>query len=131
MTKMPQEVMNLCSDREASQVLATVETDGTIYIGVKGRLHVVDEETVAFAELAQIKMKTDLKTGQKIGIAVFRAPSFGYQMKGTFQEYQTSGALFDQWAKLVKERTNMELGRVGVIKIDEIYSPAHGSIQPD
>ena len=47
---------------------------------------------------------------------------FGYQIKGTFQEYQTSGALYDQWVKVLKERLDAHITRWGLIKVDEIYS---------
>ena len=35
-------------------------------------------------------------------------PSAGYQIKATFQRLQTSGGLFDKFAKEIKERTKIK-----------------------
>jgi len=122
MAKMPQDVTELFTDPQASKVLATVDPEGTLHAGVRGRFNAVDEETIAFADLAQVKRRPEFKANQKATIVVFKLPSHGYQIQGTFQGYQTSGALFDQWAQMLKERINVELWRVGLIKVNEIYS---------
>ena len=121
MAKIPEEVINLFTDPQASKVLATVDPDGILQAGAKGRFHVVDEETMAFAEMAQVMRKPVFKAKQKASIAIFKLPSFGYQIQGTFQEYQTV-AMYDEWAKRAKEAGNLDITRVGIIKVDEIYS---------
>jgi hypothetical protein len=45
-------------------------------------------------------------------------------MQGAFQGFQTSGPLFDSFAKAVKEMLNLDIKVVGVIKVDEVYSAA-------
>jgi len=122
MAKMSQEIIDLFTDPQASKVMATISAEGTPITGVKGRLHAADEETIGFAELAHVKGRSPLKPGQKVAIAVFKMPSHGYRIQGTFNRYQTSGALFDDWAKLVKEKLNAELRQVGMIEVEEIYS---------
>jgi hypothetical protein len=48
----------------------------------------------------------------------------GYQIKGTFIGFQTSGELFERFAKMVKERINLDIRAVGTIRVDEIYAVA-------
>ena len=59
-------------------------------------------------------------------MAVFKVqlPPVGYQVKGTFQGFQTSGPLFDNFAKEVKARLNLEMKAVGIIKVEDVYSTA-------
>jgi hypothetical protein len=45
-------------------------------------------------------------------------------VKGTFQGFQTSGPLFENFAKAVEEMLNLDIKAVGVIKVDEVYSAA-------
>jgi len=122
MAKLPQEVKDLFTDREASKVLATVYAEGTLQAGAKGRFQIVDDDTMAFAEMAQVIRKPEFKANQKASILVFRQPSFGYQIQGTFLEYQDSGTLYDEWAKTIGDGSGLNLSRVGIIKVDEIYS---------
>jgi len=124
MAKMPPEITNLFTDAEAAKVMATVDASGMPNMGVKGRLNAVDDETIAFAEMAQVKSRGSLTPGQKVAIAVFKLPNHGYQLHCTFQEYETSGSLFDEWAKTLKERLNADLKHVGMIKVEAIYSSA-------
>ena len=119
MAKMPQEVMSLLDDSQTHIVIGFIDAEGAPNVLQKGRLHVLDEETVAFADLNFIKIKTDLKPNDKAVIVVFRE-RFGYQIKGTFKEYHTSGTLFDQWA------TSADVARLGLIKVAEVYSFLQG-----
>lgn len=52
------------------------------------------------------------------------SPLAGFQIKGTFLEFQTSGELFDRFAKEIKERINLNIKAVGAIKVDEVYAVA-------
>ena len=125
MAKIPEEIMGLFTEREASKVLATVDPEGTLQAGVRGRFNVVDEETIAFADLADVLRRPEFKANQKAALAVFKLPNHGYQIQCTFQKYLTSGDLFDEWAKMLKEGSHhTNLGRVGLLKVDEIYSYA-------
>jgi hypothetical protein len=46
----------------------------------------------------------------------------GYQIKGTFQGFETSGEIYDSYAKRVKEQINMDIPAVGIIKVDSIFA---------
>jgi len=51
-----------------------------------------------------------LKATSKAAVVVFKieVPPVGYQVKGAFQDFQTSGPLFDAFANQVKQMLNIE-----------------------
>ena len=57
-------------------------------------------------------------------LALRMDPMAGYQIKGTFQGFQTSGELFNRFAKEIKERIKMNIRAVGTVKVDEVYAVA-------
>ena len=124
MAKMTKEVMDMLNDAQASKVLATCDAAGKLNVVPKGTLAAVDEETVAFADIFGDKTNSNLKANQKAAVTVFKMdlPPVGYQVKGTFQDFQTSGPLFDAFAEKVKQLLGMDIKSVGVVKVDEIYS---------
>jgi predicted pyridoxine 5'-phosphate oxidase superfamily flavin-nucleotide-binding protein len=126
MAKMPKEVIDLLNDLQASKVLATLDTAGILNVVPKGSLAAVDDETMAFADIMGDKTNINLKATGKAAVAVFKMqmPPLGYQVKGTFQGFQTSGPLFDTFAKQIKEMLKTEIRAIGLIKVDAVYSAA-------
>ncbi len=127
MAKMPREVMDLINERPlAPKVLATCDATGTLNAVPKETLTAIDEETMAFADIWGDKTNVNLQATSKAAVVVFKiqVPPVGYQIKGTFQGFQTSGPLFDTFAKQVKEMLKLDIRAVGVIKVDEVYSAA-------
>ena len=73
--------------------------------------------------MAQVKRKPDFRPGQKVAYVVFNPPSFGYQIYGTFLEYRTSGEIFDNQAKMMKQGPHANiLEKICIVKVEEIYS---------
>lgn len=124
MVKMSKEVMDMFNDTEASKVLATVDEKGVLNVAPIGTLSAIDEETIAFADVFGGKTKENLEKTKKAAATAFKMSLEGYQIKGTFAGFQTSGALFDKMKKAVKEMLGMDIKRVGTIKVEEIYSVA-------
>ena len=122
MAKMTKEVMDIFGDPQASKVIATVSSDGIPNVAAKGSLTAIDEETIAFAEMADTKTGANLQANKKVAVVVFRMPPAGYQVKGTVQGLVTSGPLYDQFAKVLKERVNVDTKWVATIKVEEVYS---------
>ena len=125
MAKMPKEVVDMINERPlAPKVLATCDSAGKLNVVPKGTLTAIDEETIAFADIFGGKTNVNLKANQKAAVAVFKMdlPPVGYQVKGTFQDFQTSGPLFDTFAGQVKEMLGLDIKSVGVIKVDEVYA---------
>ena len=124
MAKMTKEVIDILKDPQASRALATCDNAGKLNVAPKGSLTAVDEETIAFADIFGDKTNVNLKANQKAAVVVFKMqlPPVGYQLKGTFQGFQTSGSLFDSFAKQIKEQLKLDIKAVGVIRVDEVYS---------
>ncbi len=63
----------------------------------KGSLRAVSEEVIAFADIFGDKTNKNLQLNKKVSALAFKMnPVTGYQIKGTFLGFQTSGELFDQ-----------------------------------
>ena len=124
MAKMTKEVIDMMKDPQASKALATCDATGKLNVVPKGTLTAIDEETVAFGDIFGDKTNMNLEANQKAAVAVFKMelPPVGYQLKGTFQGFQTSGPLFDSFARQIKEQLKLDIKGVGVIKVDEVYS---------
>jgi predicted pyridoxine 5'-phosphate oxidase superfamily flavin-nucleotide-binding protein len=125
MAKMPKEVMDLLNERPSvPKVLTTCDATGMLNAVPKETLSAVDEETIAFADIWGDKTNVNLEATGKAAVAVFKIQVLpvGYQIRGTFQGFQTSGPLFDTFAKQVKEQLNLDIRAVGVLKVEEVYS---------
>jgi hypothetical protein len=120
--------MSLFQELTASKMMATVDKEGKLNVVPIGSLNAIDEETLAFADLFGLATRTmkNLEATNKVAVTAFKVatapPSTAYQVKGTFQGFQTSGPLFDQFAKQLKEATGLDVKGVGTIGIEEVYS---------
>jgi hypothetical protein len=125
MAKMTKEVMDLFNDPNSAKVLATAGTALEINAVPKGSLRAIGEDLMAFADIFGDKTNKNLTANKKVSALAFKTnPVAGYQIKGTFLGFQTSGELFDRFAKEIKERIKMGIRAVGTIKVDEVYAVA-------
>jgi len=126
MAKMPKEVMDLFNDPAASKVMATCDRGGNLNIAPKGSLAAIDAETLAYADIFGGKTRENLEATQKVAALAFKPtpPFAGFQVKGTFQGFQTSGPLYDNFVAQIKKMLNMDTKAVGTVKVDEVYSVA-------
>ena len=122
MAKMTKEVMDIFNDQSASKALATVDEKGSINVVPKGSLAAINDETLAFADIFGDRTNKNLEERKNVTAVSFKLPPAGYQVKGTFQGFQTSGPLFDQFAKNIKEKLKMNIKSVGTIKAEEVFS---------
>jgi hypothetical protein len=120
MAKLPEEAMDLFNDPQAIKVIATVDASGQPNVAPKGSLMAVDSETIAYSEIYGVKTKANLESTKKAAVLAFKGRT-AYQVKGDFQGFQTSGALFERVAKQLKERLNLDIKNIGIVKIQEIY----------
>jgi len=125
MAKMPKEVIEVFNDPKSTKVLATAGTILEINAVPKGSLRALDEERIAFADIFGDKTNKNLEVNKKVAALALRMdPMAGYQIKGTFQGFQTSGELFNRFAKEIKEKMKMNVKAVGTIRVDEVYAVA-------
>ena len=107
-------------------VIATASKDAIPNVGPKGSLHVIDDETLAYAESTGEKTLVNLKENPKVAVMVIdREKMDGYQIKGT-AELLASGDLFDKVARRQEERKRPRPKHVVSIRITEIYSVKPG-----
>ena len=121
MAKLPKEAMDLFNDLQAIKVIATVDTLGKPNVAVKGSLMAIDDETIVYAEMAGGKTKANLEWTKQAAVIACKGMT-AYQVKGDFQGFKTSGDVFEQFSRQVKERLNLDVKNVGTIKIEEVYS---------
>ena len=125
MAKMPKEVVDLFNDPSSAKVLATAGADLEVNAVPKGSVRALDEERLAFADIFGGKTNKNLEANKKVSVLAFKMnPVAGYQIKGTFLGFQTSGDLFDRFAREVKERIKLSIKAVGTIRVDEVYAVA-------
>jgi predicted pyridoxine 5'-phosphate oxidase superfamily flavin-nucleotide-binding protein len=83
--------------------VATASRDGEPNVTPKGTLKLMDEHHVLFADLFSLKTRKNLLENSKIAVTVVDAATAkGYQLKGT-AEIVTSGPLFEDTSKHLKE----------------------------
>jgi uncharacterized protein len=126
MAKMSKEVMDVFNDPGSAKVLATAGSTALEVNAVpKGSLRAVTEEVIAFADIFGDKTNKNLQLNKKVSALAFKtSPVAGYQVKGTFLGFQTSGDLFERFAKMVKEKIGFDIKAVGTIRVDEVYAVA-------
>jgi hypothetical protein len=126
MAKMTKEVMDVFNDPSSAKVLATAGSTALEVNAVpKGSLTAINEDTIAFADIFGDKTNKNLQLNKKVSALAFKTnPVAGYQVKGTFLGFQTSGELFLKFAKMVKEKINLDIRAVGMIRVDEVYAVA-------
>jgi hypothetical protein len=126
MAKMSKEVMDIFNDPGSAKVLATAgSTALEVNAAPKGSLRAVSDDVIAFADIFGDKTNKNLQLNKRVSALAFKmSPVAGYQVKGTFLGFQTSGELFDRFAREVKEKINLDIRAVGTIRVDEIYAVA-------
>ena len=120
MAKLPQEAMDLFNDPKALKLIATVDAVGKPNVAAKGSVTAIDDETIAYVEMAGTKTRTNLEATKKAAVLACKGMK-SYQAKGVFQGFQTSGNIFQRVAKQLKEAFNLDAKNVGIIKVEEVY----------
>ena len=88
-------------------------------------MRAINEEVIAFADIFGDKTNRNLQLNKRVSALAFRMnPVEGYQVKGTFLGFQTSGELFVRFSSEVKERIKLDIKAVGTIRVDEVYAVA-------
>jgi hypothetical protein len=123
---MSKEVMDFLNDPGSAKVLATADSAVSEINAVpKGSLRAIGDDIIAFADIFGDKTNKNLQLNKKVSALAFKtSPPGGYQIKGTFLGFQTSGELFDRFAKEVKEKIKLDIRAIGTIRVDEVYAVA-------
>ena len=123
MAKLPGEVLAALKDRESTKVIATVDKKGVPNVTVKGSLSALDDGTLVFADVGGDKTRTmrNMKETGKVAVLVTKGMA-SFQIKGTYKETKNSGAVYDEFAAMLKKAANLEIKGVDLISVDEVYS---------
>ena len=123
---MPQAVIDLMNEPSVAKALATCDAEGTLNVVPKGTLTAIDDQTLVWGDVLGGKTNANAEATRKVAVTAFKMqmPPVGFQVKGTFQQFQTSGELFERIAKEVKGRLGLDIQAVGIIAVDEVYSVA-------
>ena len=133
MPQMTNEIVDVFNDPKAIKVLATVDKNGTLNNVPIFSIYCVDKETIACADVFMAKTKKNLKSTKKVAAVCFRisekqgvAPT-GFQVKGTFQEFQHEGPTFDMLNEVVQAYMGRNIRGVALIKVEEGWSVTPGA----
>jgi uncharacterized protein len=128
MVSIPKDVVEVLNAPDSVKILATADEKGIPNAVPVYSIVPIRDDTIAFAEIFIIHTKQNLEKNKNANVTVYKAPATAYQLKGTFDGFQTSGPIFDNFAKKMAER-KMPIKSVGFIKINEVFaaSPGQGS----
>lgn len=126
MVNIPQEVLDVLAAQDSAKMIATTDAQGTPNVAPVWSITAVDPETIAFAQLFIKRTKENLETNKKAAIAVFKGPTTGYQLKGTFTGFQTTGPIFESFSKNIMAAMKLQIKSVGLVKVDAVYSASPG-----
>jgi predicted pyridoxine 5'-phosphate oxidase superfamily flavin-nucleotide-binding protein len=123
MVKMPPKVMEKFMDLENIKFLATVDEEGKPNVVYILSMIAIDNETLAFADLALNKTKKNLLSNGRCAVSVLANGEIQYQVKGTFQGFQDSGPLYEMFNEVPQLKYNAYFRPqgIGLIKVEEVY----------
>ena len=121
---IPKEVQEFISGKMAW--VATADKNGKPNLAPKGTLQLIDEKTLAFADIFSFKTREALEQNTQIAISVVDSTKpVGYQFKGK-AELLKDGPLVAQVREKVKKMNLPEPACVVKISVEEIYSLTPG-----
>ena len=128
MVVIPKNVIQLIASSDSSKMIATINVKGIPNVIPLWSIVVIDSQTIAFPDVFIKRTKENLIETKKVAIAVCKGNE-GYQLKGTFCEFKTSGPVFEEFAKNIMTAMKLQIKGVAIIKIDEVFdsSPGKGS----
>ena len=139
MAKMPDDVKALLSempqmrlgggegDAEGAalptvKMLATLDKDYRVNLVPVASVMTRDDESLMFFDMFMNKTKANLAINQKVSVTVLKPPMTGYQIKGTFTEWITSGPFFKMWSDMIFSAVPVSIRGIGIVSVDEVYS---------
>jgi hypothetical protein len=125
MAKLTEEMKALISSQQA--YVGTASPDGKPSIALKGSAKIVDDEHLAYFEIAGGRAWENVQKNPRVAIVVAdRAKMQGYRFEGS-AEFITSGPLYDE-AKKMAEMMKIPVPPKATVKvkIEEIYDLGKG-----
>ncbi len=127
MAKLTQKMKDLIEEQKVCFV-ATADKNGKTNVSPKGSIYVVDDETLAFADLYSQKTRANLKVNPNIALAVVDLKALtGYQFKGKAELLEEGNIYNDVVCYLRTMPMEMPDPQYVVkMKVEEIFSLGMG-----
>ncbi len=119
-----EKVSNLFQDKESIKTISTVSSTGEIHSIVAGSIMVVDDNTMAVAEVFMNTTSANLNANNKVALLAVKGME-SYLVDGTVQKRHTDGALYDTIAEKFAAM-NMQIKAVWTFTVDKIYNEGAG-----
>ncbi len=123
--KQLENVSKLFMDKASTKVVSTVSAEGNVHSIVAGSVMVLDDDTMAVAEILMNTTSENLKTSGKVAILGVNGME-SYLVNGTVIARNTDGELFDTLAKQFAAM-NMQIRAVWTFSIDKIFDEGIGA----
>ncbi len=127
MANIPKEIVDILNAQDSIKILASADENGMPNAVPVYSITPISDDTLAFAEMMIIHTKHNLEKTKKASVTVLKLPATAYQLKGTLVGFQTSGQLFDSFAKRMAEYKLPPVKSVGLIKVEEVYAASPGA----
>ena len=121
MAKLPDKAMELFNDLQAMKIIATVDATGKPHLTPKGTIMAIDDETIAYSEMAGGKTKANLESTKQAAVLACKELK-AWKVRGVLQGVHTSGDVFEQFKKTAKEKLGLDINNVVTIKVEEVYT---------
>ncbi len=112
-------VSKLFADQESTKIISTVSKTGEIHSIVAGSIMVVDNDTMAVAEVMMNTTAANLEANNKVALLAVKGME-SYLVDGSVQKRHTDGPLFDAVAENFA-KMNMSIKAVWTFTVDKIY----------
>ncbi len=117
-------VSNLFKDQASVKVISTVSREGEVHSIVAGSIMVVDDNTMAVAEVFMNTTCANLEVNNKAALLAVKGME-SYLVNATVGARFTDGALFDAVAENFA-KMNMQIKAVWTFTVDKIYDESAG-----
>ncbi len=117
-------VSKLFQDPESVKVVSTISKEGELHSIVAGSVMVVDEDTMAVAEVFMNTSSANLNDNNKVALLAVKGME-SYLINGTVLARNTSGALYDAVAANFA-KMNMQIKAVWTFTVDKIFDESAG-----
>ncbi len=122
--KKLEQVSKLFQDKESTKIVSTVSKDGEVHSIVAGSIMVVDDDTMAVAEVFMNTTSTNLAFNDKAALLAVKGME-SYLVNATVQKRHTDGALYDTIAEKFAAM-KMQIRAVWTFTVDKIYDESAG-----
>lgn len=122
--KIPEKVMTLLNDNEATKVLTSVSIEGIPHTIVVGSTMAPQDDLLCAAEIMMQRTAQNLEAYPNVSVLVVKGME-SYQVKAKVKGRQTEGPLFDK-VKAELEKMGLPCSGVWLFEPQEVYNQGAG-----